>query len=58
DNLSAILDTLAQTKALDFTMDKANQEADKAIASLTVLEESPYKEALISLAKIAVDRSH
>lgn len=58
DHLEAILTALNETKALEFTMDKANEEADKAIACLAVLDESPYKEALISLARIAVDRSH
>ncbi|MBE0457020.1 octaprenyl diphosphate synthase [Pseudoalteromonas prydzensis] len=58
DHLEAILTALNETNALEFTMDKANEEADKAIACLAVLDESPYKEALISLARIAVDRSH
>ncbi|MGO3846754.1 octaprenyl diphosphate synthase [Pseudoalteromonas sp. KG3] len=58
DHLEAILTALNETKALEFTMDKANEEADKAIACLAVLDESPYKEALISLARIAVDRNY
>lgn len=58
DYLDDILATLAETKALDFTMQKAQQEADKAIACLTVLEESDYKDALIALANIAVQRDH
>ncbi|MBB1341625.1 MULTISPECIES: octaprenyl diphosphate synthase [unclassified Pseudoalteromonas] len=58
DHLEAILSTLNETKALEFTMNKANEEADKAIACLSVLDESPYKEALVSLARIAVDRNH
>jgi octaprenyl-diphosphate synthase len=58
DHLEAILSALNETKALEFTMNKANEEADKAIACLSVLDESPYKEALVSLARIAVDRNH
>ncbi|MBB1308641.1 octaprenyl diphosphate synthase [Pseudoalteromonas sp. SR41-8] len=58
DHLEAILSALNETKALEFTMNKANEEANKAIACLSVLDESPYKEALVSLARIAVDRNH
>ena len=58
DHLDAILAALNETNALEFTMDKASEEAEKAIACLAILDESPYKEALISLARIAVDRSH
>ncbi len=58
DHLDAILSALRETNALEFTMNKADEEADKAIACLSVLADSPYKEALISLARIAVDRSH
>ncbi|NMR24743.1 octaprenyl diphosphate synthase [Pseudoalteromonas sp. NEC-BIFX-2020_015] len=58
EHLDAILNTLNETNALEFTMNKANEEAYKAIACLSVLADSPYKEALVSLARIAVDRSH
>ncbi|MCQ8878898.1 octaprenyl diphosphate synthase [Pseudoalteromonas shioyasakiensis] len=58
DHLDAILSALRETNALEFTMSKADEEADKAIACLSVLADSPYREALISLARIAVDRSH
>ena len=58
EHLDAILNTLNETNALEFTMNKANEEADKAIACLAVLNDSPYKEALVSLARIAVDRNH
>ncbi|MEH6395069.1 octaprenyl diphosphate synthase [Pseudoalteromonas sp.] len=58
DHLEAILTALRETNALEFTMSKADEEADKAIACLSVLADSPYKEALVSLARIAVDRSH
>ena len=58
DNLEAILDALKHTNALEFTMKKAELEADKAIACLNFLPESDYKHALVSLARIAVDRDH
>ncbi|MEM5508594.1 octaprenyl diphosphate synthase [Pseudoalteromonas sp. AS71] len=56
--LEEILSALKQTNALEFTMQKAELEADKAIACLDFLAESDYKQALISLARIAVDRDH
>ncbi|WP_338366380.1 octaprenyl diphosphate synthase [uncultured Pseudoalteromonas sp.] len=58
DHLEAILGALKQTNALEFTMQKAQQEAEKAIACLDFLAESQYKQALISLARIAVERDH
>ena len=58
DHLDDILSALKQTNALEFTMKKAEVEADKAIACLDFLAESDYKQALISLARIAVDRDH
>lgn len=58
EHLEEILSALKQTNALEFTMQKAELEADKAIACLNFLEESDYKQALISLARIAVDRDH
>ncbi|MFY8274349.1 octaprenyl diphosphate synthase [Pseudoalteromonas sp. SSDWG2] len=53
-----ILATLKDTQALEFTMDRAQQEADKAIAALSFLAPSDEKEALIALANIAVKRDH
>ena len=58
DHLDSILEALADTKALEFTMQKAEQEADKAIAGIAFLPETPYKQALESLARIAVARDH
>ncbi len=57
DNLEAILEAMQQTGALEFTQQMAEQEAEKAIAALSVLEESEYKQALIGLAHVAVRRS-
>ncbi|MCF2908888.1 octaprenyl diphosphate synthase [Pseudoalteromonas sp. DL2-H2.2] len=58
DNLTDILATLEQTQALEHTMERARQESQKAIEQLSTLPESEYKTALISLAKLAVDRSY
>ena len=48
---------MKQTGALAYTQKKAEIEADKAINALAVLPESDYKQALISLAHIAANRS-
>jgi len=51
-----ILEAMNQTGALDYTMRIAKAEAERAIKHLNVLPESPYKDALIGLAHIAVER--
>lgn len=56
--LDEILATLAQTDALNFTLNKAKEESVKAIKCLNILPDSEYKNALIGLAKLAVDRNH
>ncbi|MCO7188792.1 MULTISPECIES: octaprenyl diphosphate synthase [unclassified Pseudoalteromonas] len=58
DNLNEILATLEQTNALEHTMERARTESQKAIEQLSVLEESEHKTALVSLAKLAVERSY
>lgn len=55
--LNEILAAMEQTGSLQYTIEKALHEADKAIAELAVLPESEYKQALITLAHMAVNRS-
>ena len=57
DNLEEILTAMQETGALSYAQKKAEQEADKAISALSVLEESEYKDALTALAHIAANRS-
>jgi octaprenyl-diphosphate synthase len=47
-----------RTKAIDYTEARADEEAQKAIDSLSILPESDYKNALILLAKFAVQRNY
>lgn len=47
-----------RTKAIDYTEKRADESAQKAIDALAVLPESDYKNALILLAKFAVQRSY
>lgn len=56
EHLDEILDILMQTKALEYTINRAEQEARKAIDALAVLSDSPYKTALQVLADLAVHR--
>ncbi len=55
-NFDLILEAMNQTGALDYTVHIAKAEAERAIKHLNVLPESPYKDALIGLAHIAVER--
>ncbi|KHA60788.1 octaprenyl diphosphate synthase [Vibrio variabilis] len=57
EKLTEILAAMEETGSLEYTRQKAYQEADKAIAELRVLEESEYKQALVTLAHMAVHRT-
>ncbi|MBS9431400.1 octaprenyl diphosphate synthase [Photorhabdus hainanensis] len=54
--LETVLVTMKQCGSLEYTRKRAEEEADKAIAALQALENSPYKQALVGLAHIAVQR--
>jgi octaprenyl-diphosphate synthase len=57
DNLALILNALQETGALSYSQKQAEIEAEKAINALSILPDSAYKQALITLAHIAADRS-
>ncbi|EKO3519379.1 octaprenyl diphosphate synthase [Vibrio fluvialis] len=57
ERLEEILVAMQETGSLEYTIAKANEEADKAITELAILPESEYKEALVALAHMAVNRS-
>ncbi|UFN69912.1 octaprenyl diphosphate synthase [Vibrio alginolyticus] len=57
DRLEEILAVMKETGSLEYTTQKALEEADKAIEKLSVLPESEYKQALITLAHVAVQRT-
>lgn len=54
--LETVLATMKRCGSLEYTLKRAEQEAEKAINVLSILEDSPYKEALIGLAHVAVQR--
>ena len=51
-----IMQALKDTNALEYTKQRAKEEADKAINAIAILDDSEYKTALISLAHLAADR--
>lgn len=55
--LEQVLATMKRCGSLAYTYARAEEEADKAIAALSALPDSQYKEALAGLAHIAVRRS-
>ena len=58
DAIDAVLAIMAEHKSLDYAMDRAKQEAQKAVDAIALLPESEYKKALISLAYLSVDRTY
>jgi len=57
DQLDAICKVVEESGALDYTLDKAREEARKASACLQSLPESPFRAALEALAELSVSRS-
>ncbi|WP_064606017.1 octaprenyl diphosphate synthase [Photobacterium sp. J15] len=57
DKLEPILACMREVGSLEYTQLRAEEEADKAIASLSVIPDSEHKEALIALAHLAVKRN-
>ncbi len=57
ENLQQILSAMHQTGSLDYTKKQALHAADQAIEALAPLPDSDYKQALIGLAHISVERA-
>lgn len=58
ENIMTIQQAIEQTGAIDYSLSLAQQEAEKAIAELEPFANSPYVEALHSLAKYSVNRKY
>lgn len=56
DNLPRILQIVNRSGALEYTMEKAREQAALAAACLKAIPESDHKEALVMLTEIAVAR--
>ena len=57
DYLGQIQEILQQTGAFDYSRNKAEDEIRKAKLALSMLPDTPYRQALMSLADLAVNRS-
>jgi octaprenyl-diphosphate synthase len=57
EDLAAIRDAIESTRALHYTARLAREQAEAAMESLAVLPESEFRDALASLARIAVERT-
>jgi octaprenyl-diphosphate synthase len=57
DQLDAIRIAIESTGALNYTARLAREQAEAAVAALAALPESAYRDALASLARIAVERT-
>lgn len=53
-----VFEIVKNTKAIEYTEQKANLEANKAMQALAVLPESEYKRALMALASFSVQRNY
>ncbi|WP_017925740.1 octaprenyl diphosphate synthase [Thioalkalivibrio sp. HL-Eb18] len=58
EQVEAVLDIVHATGALDYARERAAAETEAAIAAVSVLPESPHRQALIDLARFAVGRDH
>ncbi|MDO4435565.1 MAG: polyprenyl synthetase family protein [Cardiobacteriaceae bacterium] len=56
--MSEVLALLAETDALDYSLQTAKRLAQEAIQSLQCFDSNPYQQALISLAIQATERQH
>lgn len=56
--LDKVLKIMQECGSLEFTFNIAKEEAQKAVNSIAILPDSPYKEALQELALLSVERSY
>lgn len=56
--MNEVISIIKSCGAIEYAQQRAHQEADAAISALKNLPDSPYKNALISLAHLSVARNH
>ncbi len=56
DQFNRITAIIESTGALQYTADKAREAADLAIVSLSDVSDSPYKQALLDIAELSIQR--
>ncbi len=58
DNIDAVMSAIESTGAIEYTANAAEQEAEKAIVALENIPASPYKDAMLALARFSVNRTY
>jgi len=58
DHIADVLAAIESTGANAYTARRAADEAERAIQALTAIPESPYKQALLDLARFSIHRTH
>jgi len=58
DRFKEVYEIIESTQAIEYTICRAKEEANKAIEALVGIEHSEYKEALIRLAQFSVERGY
>lgn len=58
EDLTTILEIMDEHHSLDYAMNQAKAEAQKAVDAISILPDSPYKTALTSLAYLSVERHY
>lgn len=56
--LGAVIKIVESTNAIAYTENQAKEQAIRAIKALTILPDSKYKDAMITLAKFSAERSY
>ena len=57
EDLTPVLDAIMSTNAIEYTQQQAKKQSQLAIDSLAAITDSSFKQTLITLAKLAVDRT-
>ena len=57
DKLPQILAIMHRHDAFNYSRQRAQQEVDKACQALSILPDTPYRQALLALAEMAVARN-
>ena len=58
EGIDTVMEAIESTRAIAYTAQSAQDEADLAIEALAELPAGPYKEALYGLADFSVNRSY
>jgi len=58
EQISAVLDAIESTGANAYTARRAEDEAERAIQALAAIPDSPYKQALLDLARFSIHRTY